>query len=194
VSRQQRQLPALDLTGMDLLEVSHRVLRLPTVADKSFLITIGDRSVGAMTVRDQMVGPWQIPVADCAVTAMSFEGYLGEAMAMGERTPLALIDCAASGRVAIGEAITNIAAAPIGALSDIKLSANWMAACGQPGQDAALFDTVQAVGLALCPALGISIPVGKDSLSMRTTWRDPSSEGDGAGDHDKASVSHRQFH
>jgi phosphoribosylformylglycinamidine synthase len=189
VSRQQRQLPALDLTGMDLLEVSHRVLRLPTVADKSFLITIGDRSVGAMTVRDQMVGPWQIPVADCAVTAMSFEGYLGEAMAMGERTPLALIDCAASGRVAIGEAITNIAAAPIGALSDIKLSANWMAACGQPGQDAALFDTVQAVGLALCPALGISIPVGKDSLSMRTTWRDPSSEGDGAGDHDKASVS-----
>ncbi|NMM39153.1 MAG: phosphoribosylformylglycinamidine synthase [Glaciimonas sp.] len=165
-------LPALDLTGMDLLEVSQRVLRLPAVADKSFLITIGDRSVGAMTVRDQMVGPWQVPVADCAVTAMSFEGFLGEAMAMGERTPLAAINAAASGRMAVGEAITNIAAAPIKDISDIKLSANWMAACGQPGQDAALFDTVKAVGMELCPALGISIPVGKDSLSMRTTWQD----------------------
>ena len=148
------------------------MLLLPTVADKSFLITIGDRSVGGMTVRDQMVGPWQVPVADCAVTAMSFEGYLGEAMAMGERTPLAVIDAAASGRMAVGEAITNIAAAPIKDISDIKLSANWMAACGQPGQDAALFDTVKAVGMELCPALGISIPVGKDSLSMRTTWND----------------------
>ncbi|MGV8899356.1 MAG: phosphoribosylformylglycinamidine synthase [Burkholderiaceae bacterium] len=165
-------LPALDLTGMDLLEVSQRVLRLPAVADKSFLITIGDRSVGAMTVRDQMVGPWQVPVADCAVTAMSFEGFLGEAMAMGERTPLAAINAAASGRMAVGEAITNIAAAPIKDISNIKLSANWMAACGQPGQDAALFDTVKAVGMELCPALGISIPVGKDSLSMRTTWKD----------------------
>jgi phosphoribosylformylglycinamidine synthase len=155
---------------MDLAEVAQRVLRLPTVADKSFLITIGDRSVGATTVRDQMVGPWQVPVADCAVTAMSFEGILGEAMAMGERTPLAVIDAAASGRMAVGEAITNIAAAPIADISDIKLSANWMAACGQPGQDAALFDTVRAVGMELCPALGISIPVGKDSLSMRTTW------------------------
>lgn len=165
-------LPALDLTGMDLLEASKRVLRLPTVADKSFLITIGDRTVGAMTVRDQMVGPWQVPVADCAVTSMSFEGFLGEAMAMGERTPLAAINAAASGRMAVGEAITNIAAAPIRDISDIKLSANWMAACGQPGQDAALFDTVKAVGMELCPALGISIPVGKDSLSMRTTWKD----------------------
>ena len=119
-----------------------------------------------------MVGPWQVPVADCAVTAMSYEGYLGEAMAMGERTPLAVIDAAASGRMAVGEAVTNIAAAPIADISDIKLSANWMAACGQPGQDAALFDTVKAVGMELCPALGISIPVGKDSLSMRTTWRD----------------------
>ncbi|MDB5746613.1 MAG: phosphoribosylformylglycinamidine synthase, partial [Massilia sp.] len=145
---------------------------LPTVADKSFLITIGDRSVGAMTVRDQMVGPWQVPVADCAVTAMSHEGFAGEAMAMGERTPLAVIDAAASGRMAVGEAITNIAAAPIASIEDIKLSANWMAACGQPGQDAALFDTVKAVGMELCPALGISIPVGKDSLSMRTTWND----------------------
>jgi len=166
------QLMPLDLTGIDLLDVSQRVLRLPTVADKSFLITIGDRTVGAMTVRDQMVGPWQIPVADCAVTAMSFEGFLGEAMAMGERTPLAVINAPASGRMAVGEAITNIAAAPIAHLSDIKLSANWMAACGQPGQDAALFDTVRAVGMELCPALGISIPVGKDSLSMRTTWQD----------------------
>ncbi|KAB8038145.1 phosphoribosylformylglycinamidine synthase [Janthinobacterium aquaticum] len=164
--------PAIDLTGMDLVDVAQKVLLLPTVADKSFLITIGDRSVGGMTVRDQMVGPWQVPVADCAVTAMSFEGYLGEAMAMGERTPLAVIDAAASGRMAVGEAVTNIAAAAIGDISDIKLSANWMAACGQPGQDAALYDTVKAVGMELCPALGISIPVGKDSLSMRTTWKD----------------------
>jgi len=165
-------LPAVDLTGMDLLEVSQRVLKLPTVADKSFLITIGDRTVGATSVRDQMVGPWQIPVADCAVTSMSFEGYLGEAMAMGERTPLAVINAAASGRMAVGEALTNIAAAAIADISDVKLSANWMAACGQPGQDAALFDTVKAIGMELCPALGISIPVGKDSLSMRTTWKD----------------------
>src|SRR5690606_20998225 len=151
---------------------SIRVLRLPTVADKSFLITIGDRSVGGMTVRDQMVGPWQVPVSDCAVTAMSYEGFLGEAMAMGERTPLAVIDAAASGRMAVGEALTNIAAAAIEQIGDIKPSANWMAAFGQPGQDAALFDTVKAVGMELCPALGVSIPVGKDSLSMRTTWND----------------------
>jgi phosphoribosylformylglycinamidine synthase len=168
----QNDFPAIDLTGMDLEEAAKRVLLLPTVGDKSFLITIGDRTVGGMSVRDQMVGPWQVPVADCAVTAMSFEGYLGEAMAMGERTPLAVINAAASGRMAVGESITNIAAAPIKDISDIKLSANWMAACGQPGQDAALFDTVKAVGMELCPALGISIPVGKDSLSMRTTWKD----------------------
>ncbi len=172
VNRVALKLPAVDLTGMDLLEVAQRVLKLPTVGDKSFLITIGDRTVGGMSVRDQMVGPWQVPVADCAVTAMSFEGYLGEAMAMGERTPLAVINAAASGRMAVGEALTNIAAAPIADISDIKLSANWMAACGQPGQDAALFDTVKAIGMELCPALGISIPVGKDSLSMRTTWKD----------------------
>ncbi|WP_317204082.1 phosphoribosylformylglycinamidine synthase [Janthinobacterium sp.] len=168
----QNDFPAVDLTGLDLADVAQRVLLLPTVADKSFLITIGDRSVGGMTVRDQMVGPWQVPVADCAVTAMSFEGYLGEAMSMGERTPLAVINAPASGRMAVGEAITNIAAAAIGDISDLKLSANWMAACGQPGQDAALYDTVKAVGMELCPALGISIPVGKDSLSMRTTWRE----------------------
>jgi len=168
--------PALDLTGVALVDVAHKVLSLPTVGDKSFLITIGDRSVGAMSVRDQMVGPWQVPVADCAVTAMSFEGNLGEAMAMGERTPLAVVNAAASGRMAVGETITNMAAAPIASLSDIKLSANWMAACGQPGQDAALFATVKAVGLELCPALGLSIPVGKDSLSMRTTWSDHGSD------------------
>ena len=172
VAHVKSEYPVVDLTGIDLVDVAQRVLRLPTVADKSFLITIGDRTVGAMSVRDQMVGPWQVPVADCAVTAMSLEGYRGEAMAMGERTPLAVIDAAASGRMAVGEVITNIAAAPIADISDIKLSANWMAACGQPGQDAALFDTVKAVGMELCPALGISIPVGKDSLSMRTTWKD----------------------
>jgi len=164
--------PAIDLTGIELEEAARRVLLNPTVADKSFLITIGDRTVGGTTVRDQMVGPWQVPVADCAVTALAFEGFVGEAMAMGERTPLAVIDAAASGRMAVGEAITNIAAAAIKDISDIKLSANWMAACGQPGQDAALFDTVKAVGMELCPALGVSIPVGKDSLSMRTTWND----------------------
>jgi phosphoribosylformylglycinamidine synthase len=172
VEHVKHDFPPVDLTGIELEEAGRRVLLNPTVADKSFLITIGDRSVGAMTVRDQMVGPWQVPVADCAVTAMSYEGILGEAMAMGERTPLAVIDAAASGRMAVGEAITNIAAAAIGDISDIKLSANWMAACGQPGQDAALFDTVKAVGMELCPALGVSIPVGKDSLSMRTTWND----------------------
>ena len=168
----EQHFPALDLTGIDLQEAAQRVLSLPTVADKSFLITIGDRTVGATSVRDQMVGPWQVPVADCAVTTMSLEGYLGEAMSMGERTPLAIVNAAASGRMAVGEAITNIAAAPIADITDIKLSANWMAACGQPGQDAALFDTVKTVGMELCPALGISIPVGKDSLSMRTTWND----------------------
>jgi phosphoribosylformylglycinamidine synthase len=172
VEHVKTEYPPVDLTGLSLEEVGRRVLLLPTVADKSFLITIGDRTVGGMSVRDQMVGPWQVPVGDCAVTAMSFEGYLGEAMAMGERTPLAVIDAAASGRMAVGEAITNIAAAPVADISDIKLSANWMAACGQPGQDAALYDTVKTVGMELCPALGISIPVGKDSLSMRTTWQD----------------------
>ncbi|HJV84880.1 MAG TPA: phosphoribosylformylglycinamidine synthase [Noviherbaspirillum sp.] len=172
VNHVKNDYPPVDLTGMDLVEVAQRVLRLPAVADKSFLITIGDRTVGAMSVRDQMVGPWQVPVADCAMTAMGLEGYHGEAMSMGERTPLAVIDAAASGRMAVGEAITNIAAAPINDISDIKLSANWMAACGQPGEDAALFDTVKTVGMELCPALGISIPVGKDSLSMRTTWTD----------------------
>ena len=162
----------LDTTQIDLKEAALRVLQLPTVADKTFLITIGDRTVGGLVARDQMVGPWQVPVADCAVTATAFHSETGEAMAMGERTPLALTNAPASGRMAIGEAITNIAAAKIDNLSDIVLSANWMAACGQEGEDAALFDTVKAVGLELCPSLGINIPVGKDSLSMRTVWDD----------------------
>lgn len=172
VSRKASPGSAIDYSVITLEDAVQRVLQLPTVADKSFLITIGDRTVGAMSVRDQMVGPWQVPVADCAVTALSFEGYRGEAMAMGERTPLAVLNPAASGRIAIGEVITNLAAADIDDISQIKLSANWMAACGQPGQDAALFDTVRAVGMELCPALGISIPVGKDSLSMHTKWEE----------------------
>ena len=136
---------------------------------RSFLVTIGDRAVGGLTHRDQMVGPWQVPVADCAVTLADYQGFAGEAMSMGERTPLAALNAPASGRMAIAEAITNLLAAPI-ALDRVKLSANWMAACGEEGEDAALYDTVKAVGKELCPALGISIPVGKDSLSMRTQW------------------------
>jgi phosphoribosylformylglycinamidine synthase len=154
-----------------------RLLRLPTIADKSFLITIGDRSVGGMISRDQMVGPWQVPVADVAVSLNSYDGYGGEAMAMGERTPVAVLNAPASGRLAVGEAITNILAADIRSLTDIRLSANWMAACGEPGEDAELYATVRAVGVELCAALGITIPVGKDSLSMKTAWHDA------AGDH-----------
>ena len=161
----------IDLTGVDLQKSAINVLSHPTVASKRFLITIGDRTVGGLTHRDQMVGPWQVPVADCAVTLADYQGFAGEAMAMGERTPLAVTNAAASGRMAVAEAITNLLAAPI-ELPRVKLSANWMAACGEPGQDAALFETVKAVGMELCPALGISIPVGKDSLSMRTTWKD----------------------
>ncbi|WP_324708962.1 phosphoribosylformylglycinamidine synthase [Pseudomonas citronellolis] len=158
--------------ALDLGEATERVLRHPAVASKSFLITIGDRTITGLVARDQFVGPWQVPVADCAVTATSFDVYTGEAMAMGERTPLALLDAPASGRMAIGETITNLAAARIGAISDIKLSANWMAAAGHPGEDARLYDTVKAVGMELCPALGITIPVGKDSMSMKTRWQD----------------------
>ncbi len=162
----------VELTDLDFETVARDVLMHPTVGDKSFLVTIGDRTVGGLTSRDQMVGPWQVPVADCAVTLMDYAGYAGEAMAMGERTPLATVDAAASARIAVGEAITNLVAAPVERLADVKLSANWMAACGNAGQDAALYDAVRAVGLELCPALGIGIPVGKDSLSMRTTWKD----------------------
>ena len=170
VSRVTSELPAFDAAHIDLRDAAYRVLRMPSVADKTFLISIGDRSVGGMTARDQMVGPWQVPVADVAVTLMGFNTHRGEAFAMGVRTPLAVINAAASGRMAVGEAITNIAAAPIANIGDIKLSANWMAAAGHGGEDAALFDTVQAVAMQLCPRLGISIPVGKDSLSMKTTW------------------------
>ncbi|MEZ5613610.1 MAG: phosphoribosylformylglycinamidine synthase [Rhodocyclaceae bacterium] len=170
VARRARHLPPFGVGDIDLKDAAFRVLRMPSVASKNFLITIGDRTVGGMTARDQMVGPWQVPVADCAVTTLSYQGTLGEAFAMGEKTPLALIDAPASGRMAVGEAVTNLAAALIGDIGRIKLSANWMAAAGHPGEDAALFDTVKAVGLAFCPQLGISIPVGKDSLSMKTTW------------------------
>ena len=163
---------AMDTTSIDLGEATRRVLRLPTVASKSFLITIGDRSITGFVARDQMVGPWQVPVADVAVTTSSFDTAAGEAMAMGERTPVALLDSAASGRMAIGEALTNIAAAPIAALGDIKLSANWMVAADHPGEGANLYDTVSAIGMDLCPSLGIAIPVGKDSMSMRAKWQD----------------------
>ena len=172
VERLARELPVFDFSTINLREAAYRVLRMPSVADKTFLISIGDRSVSGMTARDQMVGPWQVPVADVAVTLMGFNTYRGEAFAMGERTPLAVINAVASGRMAVGEAITNIAAAPIANVGDIKLSANWMAAAGHAGEDAALFDTVHAVAMELCPRLGISIPVGKDSLSMKTTWRE----------------------
>jgi len=161
----------LSLDGVALQDAVIQVLSHPTVASKRFLITIGDRAVGGLSHRDQMVGPWQVPVADCAVTLADFRGFAGEAMSLGERTPLAALDAPASGRMAVAEAITNLLAAPI-ELPRVKLSANWMAACGERGEDAALYDTVRAVGLELCPALGVSIPVGKDSLSMRTQWRD----------------------
>jgi phosphoribosylformylglycinamidine synthase len=166
-----RKLRALDLSGVELKTVAFDVLRHPTVASKRFLITIGDRTVGGQNSRDPMVGPWQVPVADVAVTMADYKGFRGEAMAMGERTPLASLDAPASGRMAVAEAITNLLAAPI-ELPRVKLSCNWMAACGEPGEDAALYETVRAVGMDLCPALGISVPVGKDSLSMRTRWND----------------------
>ena len=163
-------------SGLDIREAALRVLRLPTVGDKTFLITIGDRTVTGLIARDQMVGPWQVPVADAAVTISDFDGYRGEAMAVGERTPVALLDPAASARLAVGEAITNLLSVGIDALSDVKLSANWMAPAGHPGEDARLHDAVRTVGLEICPALGIAIPVGKDSMSMRTVWREDGEE------------------
>jgi phosphoribosylformylglycinamidine synthase len=169
VKRVERLLKPVDLNGVALDKVAFDVLRHPTVASKRFLITIGDRTVGGLNSRDQMVGPWQVPVADVAVTLADYSGFQGEAMAMGERSPLASLDAPASGRMAVAEAITNLLAAPID-LPRVKLSCNWMAACGEPGEDAALYETVKAVGMDLCPALGISVPVGKDSLSMRTRW------------------------
>ena len=170
--RRPRTGSALTTAEVDLDEAIDRVLHLPAVASKEFLISIGDRTVGGMVHRDQMVGPWQVPVADCGVTLSGYQGYTGEALAMGERTPLALLDGPKSGRMAVAEAVTNIAAAPVQALQDIRLSANWMAATGEPAEDADLFDTVQAVGAELCTRLGIAIPVGKDSLSMQTVWED----------------------
>ena len=177
VTRVQPPRTPLELAGIHLDEAITRVLSLPTVADKSFLITIGDRSITGLVARDQLVGPWQVPVADCAVTASDYRGYTGEAMAIGERTPLALLDAPAAGRMAVGEAITNIAAAAIADLAQVRLSANWMAAAGHPGEDARLYDTVRAVALELCPALGIAIPVGKDSMSMKTVWEAPEAGG-----------------
>ena len=165
-----------DTKGIDLSEAALRVLRLPTVASKSFLITIGDRTVTGLVSRDQMVGPWQVPVADVAVTAASYDVHAGEAMAVGERTPVALLDHAASARMAVGEALTNIAAAKIETIGDIRLSANWMAPAGHPGEDAGLYEAVKAVGMELCPALGIAIPVGKDSMSMKSVWHDAQGE------------------
>src|SRR5262245_34265781 len=161
-----------DVASIDVREAAYRVLRFPAVADKTFLITIGDRSVGGLISRDQMVGPWQVPVSDVAVTVADYTGNAGEAMAMGERTPVAVLDAPASGRLAVAEAVTNILAADVASLEQIRLSANWMAAAGEKGEDAALYATVRAVGEELCPALGIAIPVGKDSLSMKTTWKD----------------------
>ncbi len=170
VAHVARTLPRIETSGFDLAHIALDVLRHPTVANKSFLITIGDRSVGGLNCRDPMVGPWQVPVADCAVTLLDFDGYAGEAIAMGERAPVAVIDPAAASRMAIGEALTNLAAADI-ELARVKLSANWMAACGEPGEDAALFDAVAAAS-RLCQRLGLSIPVGKDSLSMKTAWQE----------------------
>ncbi|WP_353428489.1 phosphoribosylformylglycinamidine synthase [Polynucleobacter sp. MWH-UH19D] len=172
VKREQHSFDELDVTDVDLSQSIAWVLQQPTVASKSFLITIGDRTVGGLNARDQFVGPWQVPVADCAVTMMDYKGYRGEAMSMGERTPVAAINAPAAARMAVGEAITNLLAADIARLADVKLSANWMAACGAPGEDAKLYDSVKAVGMELCPALGISIPVGKDSLSMATEWKE----------------------
>jgi phosphoribosylformylglycinamidine synthase len=169
VRRARRELPPFDGHGIDLREAAYRVLQFPAVADKTFLVTIGDRTVGGLCARDPMVGPWQVPVADVATTLLAFDGYEGEAFAMGERTPLAVIDGPASGRMAVGEAITNMAAAPIARIDAIKLSANWMAAAGHPGEDAALYDTVRAVGMELCPALGISIPVATRISSSSTS-------------------------
>jgi phosphoribosylformylglycinamidine synthase len=174
--RKEKSLPRpqqpLNLRGVTLLEAAKRVLMHPAVADKTFLVAIGDRSLGGLIARDQMVGPWQVPVADCAVTAAAYDVYTGEAMAMGERTPVAVNNAAASARLAVGEALTNLAAAQIGDLGKVNLSANWMAAPAVPGDAADLYAAVQAVGMELCPALGITIPVGKDSMSMSTVWHD----------------------
>ncbi|ADT67704.1 phosphoribosylformylglycinamidine synthase [Pseudoalteromonas sp. APC 3356] len=171
VTSQQVLGKALDVENISAADAAERLLRLPTIAEKTFLITIGDRSVTGLVARDQMVGPWQVPVANCAVTAATYDTYHGEAMSLGERTPAALLNYGASARLAVAESLTNIAGANIGSLENIKLSANWMAAAGHPGEDAGLYEAVKAVGEELCPALGLTIPVGKDSMSMKTTWK-----------------------
>jgi phosphoribosylformylglycinamidine synthase len=171
VTRVEWSEPVIVLDDLDVREAAYAVLRHPTVASKRFLVTIGDRTVGGLSHRDQLVGPWQVPVADVAVTLADHLGFAGEAMASGERMPVASVDAPASGRMAVGESVTNLLAAPI-SLPTVKLSCNWMAAAGEPGEDAALFDTVEAVAMELCPAIGVSVPVGKDSLSMRTRWTD----------------------
>lgn len=176
VKRAGKPVEPFDFERLDPAEAARRILRLPTVGDKTFLISIGDRSVTGLVCRDQMVGRWQVPVADAAVTASGYATHTGEAMAIGERAPIALLDARASARMAIGEALTNIASTPVGSLRQIRLSANWMAPAGHVGEDARLFDAVEAVGLELCPALGIAIPVGKDSMSMRTVWTEGGEE------------------
>ena len=172
VKRTTKKHVKTNFEGVKPIDALTRVLHLPAVADKTFLITITDRSVTGRVARDQMVGKYQLPAADCAVTTMGYRTYEGQAMATGERTPIALLDGPASGRMAIAEAITNLAAADVGDIKQIRLSANWMAPCGEPGEDAILYDTVKEVGLNFCPKLGVSIPVGKDSCSMHTTWAD----------------------
>jgi phosphoribosylformylglycinamidine synthase len=166
----------LNLANVSLADAADRILSLPTVAEKTFLITIGDRSVTGMVNRDQMVGPWQVPVADCGVTASALDSYHGEAMSLGERTPVALLNYGASARLAVAESLTNIAGTDIGDLNRIKLSANWMSPAGHPGEDAGLYEAVKAIGEELCPALGLTIPVGKDSMSMKTQWQEDGQE------------------
>ncbi|MSQ80412.1 MAG: phosphoribosylformylglycinamidine synthase [Candidatus Methylopumilus sp.] len=176
VKRKENQLHKTNFDVIDIKKVAYRILRYPAVANKMFLIHIGDRSVTGLIARDQLVGPWQVPVSDVAVTLSSFDSLIGEAFAIGEKTPIAIIDSRASVRMALGEAITNICASSIHHIEDIKLSANWMAAAGHEGEDASLFDAVEEMGMKLCPDLGISIPVGKDSMSMKTTWLDKNKE------------------
>ena len=170
------------VADITLADAAERILSLPTVAEKTFLITIGDRSVTGMVNRDQMVGPWQVPVADCGVTASALDSYHGEAMSLGERTPVALLNFGASARLAVAESLTNIAGTDIGDLNRIKLSANWMSPAGHPGEDAGLYEAVKAIGEELCPALGLTIPVGKDSMSMKTTWQEAGENGEDSGE------------
>ncbi len=176
VRRVKRRIPATTFEGVRPFDAFMRILHLPAVADKTFLVTIADRTVTGRVARDQMVGPYQLPLADCAVATMGYKTFEGQAMSTGERSPVALVDGPASGRLAITEAITNLAAADVGDISQIRLSANWMAPCGDPGEDAILYDTVEEVGMNFCPKLGVSIPVGKDSCSMHTVWTDSHGE------------------